>query len=67
MVVFVVMDDVRDKKGYSVLELKEVRFGVDGVLVVRWYLDSFLFEYYLIVYNLEDLLGVLVGVLRSWF
>ncbi|KAK4668735.1 AAA ATPase midasin [Podospora pseudoanserina] len=67
MVVFVVMDDVRDKKGHSVLELKEARFGADGVPVVRRYLDSFPFEYYLIVHNLEDLPGALAGVLRSWF
>ncbi|KAK4202656.1 putative midasin [Triangularia verruculosa] len=67
MVVFIVMDDVRDKKGHSVLELKEARFGADGMPVVRRYLDSFPFEYYLIVHDLEDLPGALAGVLRGWF
>ncbi|KAK0748752.1 hypothetical protein B0T21DRAFT_279432 [Apiosordaria backusii] len=67
MVVFVVMDDVQDKKGHSVLELKEARFGADGTPVIHRYLDSFPFEYYLIVHHLEDLPGALAGVLRSWF
>lgn len=68
MVVFIVMDDARGgKKGHSVLELKEARFGPDGVPVIHRYLDSFPFPYYLIVHHLEDLPGALAGLLRSWF
>ena len=77
MVVFIVMDDVRgggdsgDGKGAkhknSVLELKEARFGPDGVPVIHRYLDSFPFPYYLIVHHLEDLPGALAALLRTWF
>ncbi|KAK4193558.1 putative midasin [Podospora australis] len=68
MVVFIVMDDAREKKkGHSVLELKEARFGADGMPVIHRYLDSFPFPYYLIVHHLDDLPGALAGLLRTWF
>jgi midasin len=68
MVVFIVMDDAREnKKGHSVLELKEARFGPDGVPVIHRYLDSFPFPYYLIVHHLDDLPGALAALLRTWF
>ncbi|KAK5664014.1 hypothetical protein OQA88_228 [Cercophora sp. LCS_1] len=68
MVVFIVMDDAaRGKKGHSVLELKEARFGPDGTPVIHRYLDSFPFPYYLIVHHLEDLPGALAALLRTWF
>ncbi|KAK4230784.1 hypothetical protein QBC38DRAFT_496176 [Podospora fimiseda] len=68
MVVFIVMDDAKEnKKGHSVLELKEARFGADGMPVIHRYLDSFPFPYYLIVHHLEDLPGALAGLLRQWF
>lgn len=73
MVVFIVMDDARDAQGnakkgsQSVLDLKEARFGSDGVPVIHRYLDSFPFQYYLIVHHLDDLPGALAGLLRSWF
>ncbi|KAK4443930.1 hypothetical protein QBC34DRAFT_476083 [Podospora aff. communis PSN243] len=68
MVVFIVMDDAaHNKKGHSVLELKEARFGPDGVPVIHRYLDSFPFPYYLIVHHLEDLPGALAALLRTWF
>ncbi|KAK0711033.1 hypothetical protein B0H67DRAFT_491651 [Lasiosphaeris hirsuta] len=68
MVVFIVMDDAaQNKKGHSVLELKEARFGSDGMPVIHRYLDSFPFPYYLIVHHLEDLPGALAALLRTWF
>ena len=68
MVVFIVMDDAHEnKKGHSVLELKEARFGPDGVPVIHRYLDSFPFPYYLIVHHLDDLPGALAALLRTWF
>ncbi|KAK3301992.1 uncharacterized protein B0T15DRAFT_561457 [Chaetomium strumarium] len=74
MVVFIVMDDARGGSGTigkghstSVLELKEARFGPDGVPVIHRYLDSFPFPYYLIVHHLEDLPGALAALLRTWF
>lgn len=71
MVVFIIMDDSSAKKGDSVLELKEAKFvkEVDGSsrVVIEKYLDTFPFQYYLIVHNLEDLPGALAGLLRTWF
>lgn len=71
MVVFIIMDDSSAKKGDSVLELKEARFlkEADGSsrVVIERYLDTFPFQYYLIVHNLEDLPGALAGLLRTWF
>ncbi|KAK3332440.1 hypothetical protein B0T19DRAFT_415687 [Cercophora scortea] len=69
MVVFIVIDDAKGngKKGHSVLELKEARFGADGVPVINRYLDSFPFPYYLIVHHLDDLPGALAALLRTWF
>lgn len=71
MVVFIIMDDSSTKKGDSVLELKEARFAkeADGSsrVVIERYLDTFPFQYYLIVHNLEDLPGALAGLLRTWF
>lgn len=71
MVVFIIMDDSGVKKGDSVLELKEAKFvkEADGNsrVVIERYLDTFPFQYYLIVHNLEDLPGALAGLLRTWF
>lgn len=71
MVVFIIMDDSSTKKGDSVLELKEARFlkEADGNsrVVIERYLDTFPFQYYLIVHNLEDLPGALAELLRTWF
>ncbi|CAN8097186.1 unnamed protein product [Discula destructiva] len=71
MVVFIIMDDSGTKKGDSVLELKEAKFmkdtNGDSKVVIERYLDTFPFQYYLIVHNLEDLPGALAGLLRTWF
>ncbi|PSR94588.1 hypothetical protein BD289DRAFT_404549 [Coniella lustricola] len=71
MIVFIIMDDSSTKKGDSVLELKEAKFvkEADGnsKVVIEKYLDTFPFQYYLIVHNLEDLPGALAGLLRTWF
>lgn len=71
MIVFIIMDDTGKKKGDSVLELKEARFvkADDGEsrVVIERYLDTFPFQYYLIVHNLEELPTALAGLLRTWF
>jgi midasin len=67
MVVFIIMDDAGKQKGDSVLELKEAKFTSDGNVVIERYLDSFPFQYYLIVHHLDDLPGALAGLLRTWF
>ncbi|OTA01223.1 hypothetical protein A9Z42_0015340 [Trichoderma parareesei] len=70
MIVFIIMDDTGNKKGDSVLELKEAKFVSDGGesrVVIERYLDTFPFQYYLIVHNLEELPSALAGLLRTWF
>jgi midasin len=73
MMVFVVVDDVRNKKkGESVMDLKEAKFvkdemtGQSNVKIER-YLDTFPFQYYLIVSDVKELPGVLATLLRQWF
>ncbi|KAK2592480.1 AAA ATPase midasin [Conoideocrella luteorostrata] len=71
MIVFIIMDDTTKKAGDSVLELRKATSvrGVNGE--VQWvferYLDTFPFQYYLIVHNLEELPIALAGLLRTWF
>ncbi|PKS10225.1 hypothetical protein jhhlp_001975 [Lomentospora prolificans] len=71
MIVFIVMDDATKRKGDSVLQLKEARFVKDAEgnsrVVIERYLDTFPFQYYLIVHHLEDLPNALSGLLRTWF
>jgi midasin (ATPase involved in ribosome maturation) len=71
--VFVIVDDVRNKKkGESVMDLKEAKFvkneetGRSDVRIER-YLDTFPFQYYLIVSDVKELPGVLATLLRQWF
>ncbi|KAI0166381.1 midasin [Xylariaceae sp. FL1272] len=68
MIVFIVMDDTAKKgKKESVLNLKKVKFLGNDEIQTEYYLDTFPFQYYLIVHNLEDLPGALSGLLRTWF
>lgn len=70
MIVFIIMDDRGKKQGDSVLELKEAKFiteGGESKVVIERYLDTFPFQYYLIVHNLEELPSALAGLLRQWF
>ncbi|KAM0334129.1 hypothetical protein ACHAQA_001149 [Verticillium albo-atrum] len=71
MIVFIVMDDTEHKTGDSVLDLKEAKFVKDEMgnskVVIERYLDTFPFQYYLIVHNLEELPNALAGLLRTWF
>jgi midasin len=67
MIVFIIMDDTKEKKEQSVLKLKKVRFLGNDEIKTEFYLDTFPFQYYLVVHNLEDLPGALAGLLRTWF
>ena len=67
MIVFIIMDDTTKKKEQSVLKLKKVRFLSNDEIKTEYYLDTFPFQYYLVVHNLEDLPGALAGLLRTWF
>ncbi|KAI0526336.1 hypothetical protein F5B22DRAFT_153601 [Xylaria bambusicola] len=67
MIVFIIMDDTTQKKEQSVLKLKKVKFLSNDEIKTEYYLDTFPFQYYLVVHNLEDLPGALAGLLRTWF
>ncbi|KAI1413627.1 midasin [Hypoxylon sp. FL1857] len=68
MIVFIIMDDTTNSKDkQSVINLKKVRFMGNDEIKTEYYLDTFPFQYYLIVHNLEDLPGALAGLLRTWF
>ncbi|KAI1760137.1 midasin [Hypoxylon sp. FL1150] len=68
MIVFIIMDDTAGgKEKQSVINLKKVRFMGNDEIRTEYYLDTFPFQYYLIVHNLEDLPGALAGLLRTWF
>ncbi|KAL7627174.1 AAA ATPase midasin [Parahypoxylon ruwenzoriense] len=73
MIVFIIMDDMTSKSGkkgeqqQSVINLKKVRFLGNDEIRTEYYLDTFPFQYYLIVHNLDDLPGALAGLLRTWF
>ena len=62
MVVFVVVDALREG---SILDMNKVRFEGDRLVMER-YLDTFPFEYYLVVKDVRELPGVLAGALRQW-
>ncbi|KAJ3574669.1 hypothetical protein NPX13_g4291 [Xylaria arbuscula] len=67
MIVFIIMDDTTKKQEQSVLKLKKVKFLSNDEIKTEYYLDTFPFQYYLVVHNLEDLPGALAGLLRTWF
>jgi midasin (ATPase involved in ribosome maturation) len=73
MIVFVVVDDLKNKKkGESVMDLKEAKFVKDertgsSIVKIERYLDTFPFQYYLIVSDVRELPGVLATLLRQWF
>lgn len=67
MIVFIIMDNTLNGSSQSVLNLKKVKFSGNDEVHTEYYLDSFPFQYYLIVHNLEDLPGALAGLLRTWF
>ncbi|KAH8594855.1 hypothetical protein B0O99DRAFT_661844 [Bisporella sp. PMI_857] len=67
MMVFVIVDDLKNKKkGESVMDLKEAKF-VNGEVKIERYLDTFPFQYYLIVSDVKELPSVLATLLRQWF
>jgi midasin len=69
MMVFVVVDGIN--KSGSILEMNQVRYQADGAgnmtLKMDMYLDSFPFDYYVIVRDIRELPGVLASVLRQYF
>lgn len=77
MVIFVVVDaanqqaQANDGPKQSILDLQTAEFvkNATGEMEVKMlkYLDTFPFNYYLIVRDVQELPGVLAGALRQWF
>ena len=63
--VFLILDNSLDAKE-SILDMKNVSYP-NGKLVVRRYMDTFPFEYHMIVRHLETLPEILCDALRQWF
>ncbi|KAI6834575.1 midasin [Hortaea werneckii] len=77
MVVFVVVDaamaqaQAADGSNQSILDLQTAEFvkNASGEMEVKMlkYLDTFPFNYYLVVRDVQELPSVLAGALRQWF
>ncbi|KAI5949267.1 hypothetical protein KGF57_004866 [Candida theae] len=70
MMVFVVIDGINSKE--SIMDMQQVRYETDQntgemVLKVDKYLDSFPFEFYVIVKDINELPGMLSTILRQYF
>lgn len=65
LVVFIIIDTRGDSTG-NLLSTKQVTF-VDGKLVMRDYMDSFPFDYYVVLRDITGLPDVLATALRQWF
>lgn len=80
VLIFVIIDatsgamsgDTNAKGSSSILDMKEATFTDQGdgkgpKLQVKRYMDTFPFNYYLIIRRIEDLPGMLSTALRQWF
>lgn len=69
MLVFVVIDGINSNE--SILDMSQVRYEFDNngksVLKVDKYLDSFPFEFYVVVRNINELPEMLALILRQYF
>lgn len=64
MLVFVIIDGINSNE--SILDMAQVRY-VDDVLKVDKYLDSFPFEFYVVVKDIHELPEMLSLILRQYF
>jgi midasin len=69
MLVFVVIDGINSNE--SIMDMQQVRYEADAqgnmVLKVDKYLDSFPFEFYVVVHDVSELPKMLSLVLRQYF
>jgi midasin len=70
MMIFVILDAIHPERKDSILDIKSYSFetGEGGqVLKETRYLDSFPFNYFVIVRDVRELPSVLASALRQWF
>lgn len=66
MMIFVILDAIHSERKGSILDIKSYSFD-DGELMETRYLDSFPFNYFVIVRDVRELPSVLASALRQWF
>jgi midasin len=70
MMIFVILDAIHPERKDSILDIKSYSFvaGENGQVVKETrYLDSFPFNYFVIVRDIRELPAVLASALRQWF
>ena len=70
MMIFVILDALHPERKDSILDIKSYSFEtVEGrqVLKEQRYLDSFPFNYFVVVRDVRELPSVLASALRQWF
>ena len=71
MMIFVILDALHPERNDSILDIKSYSFepGKDGSQMLKEtrYLDSFPFNYFVIVRDVRELPAVLASALRQWF
>jgi midasin len=66
MMIFVILDAIHPERKDSILDIKSYSFA-DGGLKETRYLDSFPFNYFVVVRDVRELPAVLASALRQWF
>jgi midasin len=69
LVIFIILDTKSSKnglKGGSLLQTKNVTF-VDGKMVIKEYMETFPFDYFVVLRDISGLPDILSEALRQWF
>eukprot|EP00871_Galdieria_phlegrea_P001661 jgi/Galph1/2496/GphlegSOOS_G1160.1 len=66
LIVFLLIDYVKDDSQRSVLDLKRVETLDNGELRIRSYLDDFPFPFYILVRHVESLPHIVASALQQW-
>ncbi|GAO48771.1 midasin [Saitoella complicata NRRL Y-17804] len=70
MMIFVIIDALHGSRKDSILDMNQVKYEtVNGQMKLNMsrYLDTFPFDYFVIVRDVKELPGVLSSALRQWF
>ncbi|MCL7039627.1 hypothetical protein MKW94_006748 [Papaver nudicaule] len=63
MVAFLVIDSSQE----SIFDSAEASFDKEGMCIIKKYLDSFPFPFYLVLQNMAALPSTLADLIRQWF
>lgn len=65
LVLFIIIDQRSEAE--NIMSTKSVSFGNDGKLILKGYMDSFPFDYFLVLRDLQGMPDLLADALRQWF